>query len=681
MWRVFERMTGNGEGAGVRGVRRPISWHLTKLVLATALPMLAALGVALLTVHRHEIDRARADVLSAAHRLGDLVERELDGYVAALQGLATSTAIERADWGQLDTQARVLAGQRGSAISLRRLDAQQLINTFAPPGSKLPVSTDPILRDADARAVSLGSPVVSDLYVGAVAKRHFVLAVVPVPASGPAKYLLNIAVLPERLSELIGRGLQPEWMAIVVDSRNRIIARSAEIESYVGKLSTPEQIGHMSARTGAWKARRLDGVPVLVGHVTLRSGWKAVIAVPEASIWAQTNQAFALLAAGAAFATALSLALSFRAARRLESEVRLLASPHRSACEADFRLVELHDVARELDAHERHRARAQQAQEHLAAIVASSNDAIITIDTGGSVISWNRGAENLFGYKAAEMVGTDIRRIVPPDRLAETEDNFASAASGRSYRTETARLRKDGSVVEVAIRAAPILDGAGKTASISIVAVEITERKRAERQRELLLKELDHRLKNVFATVSALVGLSARSAGDVNGYATSLRQRIHALSEVHNLVRGTGLESATSMREIARTIAVGSAPAQIEIDGPDVSLSATSAIAVGMIFNELLTNAIKYGALATAEGRVTLRWTTDGELCVTWSEICPTPPEAARPKGFGWLMIEQNAASLNGKARFTLEPHGLVFTLICPLTSLDRATPPREKNA
>lgn len=673
-------MTGTGEYAGrVRGTqRRPIRWHLTGLVLAAVLPMVAVLTVALLIVREHEVERTRQDVLSAARRLSDLVKREMEGYVAALQGLATSPAIEKEDWPQLEAQARILARQRGSAISLRRVDGQQLLNTFAIPGTPLPVSTDPILREADRRALTTRSAVISDLYVGAVAKRMFVLAVVPVPAGDSARYLLNIAVLPERLSELIGRGLPPEWMAVVVDSRNKIIARSTQLETYLGKSSTPEQIAHMQVPSGAWKARRIDGIPVLVGHVTLPWGWKALIAVPEASIWAQTTQAFALLAIGAGLATLLSLALSFKAARRLEGEVRLLASPDRSMCGADFRLVELHDVAIELDAHERNRARAQQAQEHLAAIVASSNDAIITIDTRGHVISWNRGAENLFGYSSSEMVGADIRRLVPLDGLAETDANFAAAATGHSYRVETTRLRKDGSVVEVAIRAAPILDTSGHTASISIVAFEITERKRAERQRELLLKELDHRLKNVFATISALVGLSARSADNVPSFATSLRQRIHALSEVHNLVRGAGLENATSMMAIARTIAAGTSSAQIDIEGPDVSLSATAAIAVGMIFSELLTNALKHGALATPEGRVALSWATNGELCVTWWETCPTPLPPLRSRGFGWLMVEQNAASLNGEARFALTGDGLQFKLTCPLSSLDRAKPAGE---
>jgi PAS domain S-box-containing protein len=664
------------------GPGRSIRWYLAGLIAASILPLLCALALVLAYLQRAEVARQRSAVLSSAQRLGSLVEREMDGFVAAIQGLATSDALAKEDWAAFDRQARELAKRRGSAIALRRLDGQQIVNTYVPFGTPLPVSTDPVLRAADLKAAQTGSPVVSDLYVGAVARRLFVLVVVPVPLDGPPKYLLNMAILPEALSSLIANGTDKEAVAVVLDSRHRIIARSSDIASFIAKSASPDQIAKMQDPVGVWEGTRLDGTPILAGHVRLGSGWTVSVGIPAAVVAAPSRTAMLLMSAAVMLSAILSLALAYWGARRLQGEIRALVSPQRGDhLRANaFRLRELNDLAEELDGHERARAEARQLQDHLAAIVRSSNDAIFTIDPEGRIISWNRGAEDLLGYKPGEVSGTDIRRLLAPDDVSASVVTamISAARKGDPFRLDTVARQATGNSVEVAVRSTPIKDAQGTLSAISVVAFEITERRRVERQRELLLRELDHRLKNVFATISSMIGLSARTASSVDNYAEGLRERIYALSAVHNLVRGAGLESAASFLELARTIGAGSFEKQVETCGPDIKLSAAAAIAFGMILNELLTNAIKYGALSRPEGRVAIDWADAGdEFRVHWRETGgPPPAPAARGNGFGTLMIKQNIAALDGQVHCDWQPAGLVVTLTCPRSSLSEPDSP-----
>jgi PAS domain S-box-containing protein len=146
-------------------------------------------------------------------------------------------------------------------------------------------------------------------------------------------------------------------------------------------------------------------------------------------------------------------------------------------------VVVLHDVT-EL----RH---ASGAQNRLAAIVDSSNDAIVSKTLDSIVLSWNRGAEQVFGYSAAEMIGRPITVLFPPDRLAEEADFLARIAKGESIEHyETIRIRKDGTPIDVSVTLSPVREASGRVVAVSKIARDVTERKRVERAHaELLVRE------------------------------------------------------------------------------------------------------------------------------------------------------------------------------------------------
>lgn len=149
------------------------------------------------------------------------------------------------------------------------------------------------------------------------------------------------------------------------------------------------------------------------------------------------------------------------------------------------------------------RQRTEAMNAHLAAIVASSGDAIKSITLDGTVLSWNEGAERLFGYSAAEMVGNSLGILFPEDRIGELKDKILTVLRGEFYRRETIRRRKDGTLIDIMIDAGPIRDGRGNVVGVSSIAHDITERKRIEME----LRRSESRFRSVFNNTA--VGMAA----------------------------------------------------------------------------------------------------------------------------------------------------------------------------
>jgi len=134
------------------------------------------------------------------------------------------------------------------------------------------------------------------------------------------------------------------------------------------------------------------------------------------------------------------------------------------------------------------RHRAERAARRLAAIVESSDDAIVSKDLNGIVTSWNRAAERMFGYSASEMVGESIRILIPDDRRSEEDDTLARVRSGQKVdHFETLRRRKDGTLIPISLTVSPIRDGSGEVVGASKIARDISERKHAEAEHARLL--------------------------------------------------------------------------------------------------------------------------------------------------------------------------------------------------
>jgi PAS domain S-box-containing protein len=308
--------------------------------------------------------------------------------------------------------------------------------------------------------------------------------------------------------------------------------------------------------------------------------------------------------------------------------------------------------------------RAEGAVHRLAAIVESSDDAIISKDLNGIIISWNKGAELIFGYLAEEVIGKPIKILIPPELHHEEDTIIERVRSGqRIEHYETVRQRKYGGMVDISLAISPIKDGQGRIIGASKIARDITERKRNEAQIAMLAREAEHRVKNVLATVQATIHLTQGDTPEL--LKEAIEGRIQALANVHALFvksRWTGAElRSLVMQEILPYSERNDK--RIQVEGPPLFLETNTAQTIAVALHELTTNAAKYGALSVPQGRVAIAWSHKAgrSLTLRWSETGGPPVTPPTRSGFGTRVMEAMVQSqLNGTIRFDWRGEGLV---------------------
>jgi two-component system CheB/CheR fusion protein len=311
--------------------------------------------------------------------------------------------------------------------------------------------------------------------------------------------------------------------------------------------------------------------------------------------------------------------------------------------------------------------RAEWASQRLAAIVESSDDAIVSKDLDGVIATWNKGAERLFGYLEQEVVGKPITILIPEQHRDEENRILQRIRRGeRIDHFETMRQRRDGSLVSISLTVSPITDGSGRIVGASKIARDITEQKRREEQINLLAREADHRTKNLLALAQAAVHLTnGESAAELK---TAIEGRLRALANAHTLLAQSRWAGANlrnlALEELAPYCSQDDPRARI--DGPDVMLEQAPAQAIALALHELTTNAVKYGALSTPAGRIGIEWRpqSGNRLFLRWSESCGPPVKEPARKGFGTKVMTRICNQLNGELRFDWREDGLVCEIV-----------------
>jgi PAS domain S-box-containing protein len=342
-------------------------------------------------------------------------------------------------------------------------------------------------------------------------------------------------------------------------------------------------------------------------------------------------------------------------------DVSLTVSPVRTA---EGTIIGASKVSRDITARKQASAYAHQ----LAAIVESSDDAIVSKNLDGIITSWNRGAQELFGYTAEEAVGKPVAMLIPPDRIDEEPGILDRIRHGeRVAYYETVRQRKDGSLVDVGLVVSPLRNPDGKVIGASKIARDITERKRAREQQRLMVEETKHRMRNTLATVQAIATRTLRASDEER---RSFIARLAALARAHDLLTTENWNRAPLGDVIGRTLSPfrDRAFQRFVVEGPEnVWLSANHASLLTIALHELATNASKYGALSNQSGQVRLAWTfvkkdDATRLRVCWRESGGPPVKPPARSGFGSFLIERVLKSEGGEARLDYDRQGLVAT-------------------
>jgi two-component sensor histidine kinase len=310
-------------------------------------------------------------------------------------------------------------------------------------------------------------------------------------------------------------------------------------------------------------------------------------------------------------------------------------------------------------------------------------DAVYLCAGDGTVVRFNQKAVELWGR--APKAGDPKERFTGSFRLYQTDggalphDQGPMAVALRTGKSgqdqEVVVERPDGRRLTVQINIAVFEDEKGRVNGAVSCFRDITERKRAEERQRHLIEELNHRIRNMFATVQSMAVNTARDASSIDEFKSRFEARLIALSHAHALFNDGGT-SAALCELLAQQLEPfgGRANPRVRFEGPEVDLEPRLALALSMVFHELTTNAAKYGPLSVTGGQIAVAWglLPDAEggrsLTLQWLEMDGPPVETPRRTGFGTRLIKRTITDgLGGEADLLFNPAGLQLWMSIPL--------------
>jgi PAS domain S-box-containing protein len=294
------------------------------------------------------------------------------------------------------------------------------------------------------------------------------------------------------------------------------------------------------------------------------------------------------------------------------------------------------------------------------------------------IIFANDSFLRLTGYKRNEVLGQSFNFLMAqgtdPKALALIEAAFDNC--GDDHSSEVRYRRKDGSEFWAALFISPVRDDSGDIIEHFASFVDLTRHKEEQAQSRMLIDELNHRVKNTLATVQSIVTQTLRNTSDPVVIRESIESRLFALSRSHDLLTRENWESAGLLDVVNAAlepfgIANGRSE-RFKVTGRNVRFPPKAALALGIAFHELATNAVKYGAFSGETGCVRVAWAIEhapkgDRLILSWSEENGPPVAPPSKKGFGSRVIERGLAlELGGTTKLDYRPDGVVCTIDIP---------------
>ena len=279
------------------------------------------------------------------------------------------------------------------------------------------------------------------------------------------------------------------------------------------------------------------------------------------------------------------------------------------------------------------------------------------------------GREEVLGhaFKSLMARGADAQALAAVETAFEVSDDHSSEIHYR---------RKDGSEFWAALFISPVRDEHGTVIQHFASLIDLTEHKEEQAQSQMLIDELNHRVKNTLTTVQAIVAQALRNSSDAAEIRDSIESRLFALSRSHDLLTRENWESAgleDVIKEALEPFGIANGRSErFRVTGDNVRFPPKSALALGIAFHELATNAAKYGAFSGDTGCIRIGWAIEpapagDRLILTWAEENGPPVTAPSKKGFGSRVIERGLAlELGGTTRLDFRPAGVVCTIDIP---------------
>jgi PAS domain S-box-containing protein len=321
-------------------------------------------------------------------------------------------------------------------------------------------------------------------------------------------------------------------------------------------------------------------------------------------------------------------------------------------------------------------AERRDSEDRMRAIVNTVLDAIITIDEKGIVETLNPTAARVFGYRPEEVVGQNVKMRMP-DPYSHEHDRYISnyLKTGQAkiigFGREVTGLRKDGSIFPMELQVGE-MTAAGRRMFTGVVR-DISERKQVDEHQKLLVAELDHRVKNVLARVSAVAMSTRQVSGSGDEFTRSLNGRLESMGTAHNLLSHKGWRDV-DLRDLVRSqLAPYATDTNVVISGGKATLTSEATQAIAMVLHELATNAAKYGALSLPDGQVSVNWdfrtnkAAASVLKIEWCEIGGPPVAPSTHSSYGTDLIRELIPhELGGHVDLVFAPTGVHCSIEIP---------------
>jgi PAS domain S-box-containing protein len=312
------------------------------------------------------------------------------------------------------------------------------------------------------------------------------------------------------------------------------------------------------------------------------------------------------------------------------------------------------------------------SEERYRALVDTANDIVATLDLEGCFTSINPAVQRILGYAPHELIGVPLRQLIPPDELAIHESMLKRKLEGEeSTRYEMQMFARDGRqrhTLEVNSRL--MFDAERRPVGLHSIARDVSDRKAAEARQTILVRELQHRTKNLLAVIQSIASNTLLHSSDVRAAREALMGRLHALAHAQEFV-ASGAGAGAPLRDLVEA-ELASFGARAKVDGEFLMAGSSFAQMFALIVHELATNAMKHGALSGPRGEVAVGWRTnhaepEPSLVLHWEERGGPTVQAPSSTGFGTQLI-----SLIGKPQIAYHPEGFEYRLMVPLAEVGR---------
>lgn len=660
----------------------PVAWLVWIATGAVLLPVLvlAAYGFNRWTSSQRAEEVGR--VLQYAENLGRAVDRELKGYIELAEVLAASRHLQQGDIDAMDELARDAATRAGGHIFIVDRSLRQVVNTRAKAGTALPKTAN---EGAVQRVFDTGESTVGNLGPGAVVRGLTFSVRVPVRVGGEIRYVLGYAPRPEAMLDLINQTYKPPgWFASIVDGTGRIVARSERHEDFFGAFATAVFLERSNAGSGLIESTDLEGRPsVTAFQVSKLSRWRVAVWAPKALMQEPGDRAQRLVLGLMGLALLASIAAAWLVGRAITGPTRQLVVSAQALGAAEPVRIRL-GIMREANIVGRALAGAAEEIASREARMRDSEARFRNMADHAPVMIWVSepdGAASFLSASWYEFTGQTTKEglgfgwleaVHPGDREAARTAFDAANLGRRAIHLEYRLRRADGTWRWVVDSAQPRFSRHDRFLGYIGSVMDITERKQHEEHVHLLLREVNHRSKNMLGLVMAVARQTL--ASDPTDFVSRFSDRIQAMAASQDLLVRNDWQGA-DLHELARTQLAHFADlvgSRIVLDGPVMTLLPAAAQSIGMAVHELATNAGKYGALSGECGRVEITWRRDrveGEqrFCMRWAETGGPEVAAPRRRGFGSTVIDTMVRmGLKGNVTLDFAPTGLIWQLECP---------------